>query len=433
MRWGLLTILMAAPAAAVGQQPATAQVEVTLNEAIQRALQVQPAMVQARGEQRTAGADRRAAFGAFLPNVTALYTANRRWDSDDNRIDPVTGQPVQPVYTHTPGLSVQLELFDGFRRFNTLKQRNASVDAAASGVVNQRFAAILATKQAFYTAFADEALVTVAEAQVRRAAQQLQISVEKLRAGSATRSDSLRSTVEYGNARIALLRARANLATAQATLGRQIGVDAQVRALPDSALPPLPDTAALRIGAVDRAPQVQRAEAQARAARADLWSTRSQWLPTLTVSYTDNRQGTQFPRFPGFDGFSENYTWNFQLRWPLFNGFTRENNQAAAAVRRDNAQATAADSRRDVTARLTQQLAAMATSYEQISIAQANVAAATEDLRVQNERYRVGAATILDLLTSQTALTTAEQNLVQARLDYLIARAQVEAIVGRTL
>jgi outer membrane protein TolC len=62
-----------------------------------------------------------------------------------------------------------------------------------------------------------------------------------------------------------------------------------------------------------------------------------------------------------------------------------------------------------------------------------NVAAATEDLRVQNERYRVGAATILDLLTSQTALTTAEQNLVQARLDYLVARAQVEAVVGRTL
>ena len=62
-----------------------------------------------------------------------------------------------------------------------------------------------------------------------------------------------------------------------------------------------------------------------------------------------------------------------------------------------------------------------------------NLAAATEDLRVQNERYRVGAATILDLLTSQTALTTAEQNLVQVRFDYLIARAQVEAVVGRTL
>jgi outer membrane protein len=52
---------------------------------------------------------------------------------------------------------------------------------------------------------------------------------------------------------------------------------------------------------------------------------------------------------------------------------------------------------------------------------------------VQSERYRVGAATILDLLISQTALTTAEVNLVQSRFNYLIARAQLEALVGRSL
>jgi outer membrane protein len=86
-----------------------------------------------------------------------------------------------------------------------------------------------------------------------------------------------------------------------------------------------------------------------------------------------------------------------------------------------------------VNAQLTQQLAALATAFEQIEIARANVAAATEDLRVQSERYRVGAATILDLLTSQTALTEAETNLVQTRFNYLIARAQLEALVGRSL
>src|SRR5438045_1025956 len=82
----------------------------------------------------------------------------------------------------------------------------------------------------------------VAQSKGKRAQQQLQISIDKLHAGSATRSDSLRSTVEYGNARIALLQAQANLATAQANLGRQIGVDAPVRALPDTTLPALPDT-----------------------------------------------------------------------------------------------------------------------------------------------------------------------------------------------
>ena len=86
-----------------------------------------------------------------------------------------------------------------------------------------------------------------------------------------------------------------------------------------------------------------------------------------------------------------------------------------------------------VNALLTQQIAALETAYTQIEIAGVNVAAATEDLRVQQERYRVGAGTILDLLTSQAALTQAQTNLVQARFNYLIARAQLEALAGRSL
>src|SRR5439155_1759636 len=81
---------------------------------------------------------------------------------------------------------------------------------------------------------ADEELVRVPEAQVPRARQQLQISVTKFPAGAATRSDALPSTVDLGTAQLNLLQAQASLATAQAALGRQLGVDQRVRALPDT-------------------------------------------------------------------------------------------------------------------------------------------------------------------------------------------------------
>jgi len=54
-------------------------------------------------------------------------------------------------------------------------------------------------------------------------------------------------------------------------------------------------------------------------------------------------------------------------------------------------------------------------------------------LRVVEQRYRVGAATILDLLNSQEALTQAEVDAVAARFDYLRAKAQIEALIGRDL
>src|SRR5216683_4347072 len=423
MRWstGILAITIATPVAAQ-------HVQITLQEAIQRALQVQPAMVQARGDESNAGVQRLAAIGAFVPTVTLNSSAFRQ-----NSASIVNGLPAQAgTYTYNTGLSLNVDVFDGLRRLQRYRNAAATAEAANAGYTNQRFQVTLQTKQAFYNALATQELVRVAESQVRRAQQQLQISVDKLHAGSATRSDSLRSTVDYGNARIALLQAQANLATAQANLGRQIGVDQRVRAVPDSVLPPLPDTSGLHQSVIANTPQVQQADAQARSFGAQVAISRAQYWPTFSVSIGNSYSGSVAP-WTSTQGYASGWRVIFSGQWNLFNGFSREKQLTSAVVARDEAEARAADTRRQVNAQLTQQIAALATAYEKISIAETNVAAATEDLRVQNERYRVGAATILDLLTSQTALTTAEQNLVQVRFDYLIARAQLEAIVGRTL
>jgi len=430
----MLVVITLAALGAPARAPAQ-QVEVTLPEAIRRALEVQPAMVQARGDTRNAGASRRTALGAFLPSLSTSAGASRGNRPVPSGDTTAAGEPIflPPGYSYSGGLNASLDLFVGFRRLANLRVSAANQDAANAGLVNQRFQVTLQTKQLYYDALASEELLRVAEAQVRRAQQQLQTSIDKLRAGSATRSDSLRSTVEHGNARISLLQAQANLATAQANLGRQIGVDAPVRAVPDTVLPALPDTGPLRSAALQTAPQVLQTAAQARAARTQIWAARSQYWPSLSVSYNNSRTGTATPDLPLFSNYPERFTWRFGLSWTIFNGFQREQQQVSASVARDLADARAADARRQVNADLARQLAALSTAREQIEISRSNVAAATEDLRVQQERYRVGVATILDLLTSQTSLTQADVNLVQTRFNYLIARAQVEALAGREL
>jgi outer membrane protein TolC len=430
MRRFLFLIVAAAAAPAQAQQTdsaANTALQVSLDEAVRRALDVQPAMVQAEGATRNAGAARRTSFGSFLPSVTvsgsASLSSQSRFDQNSNRLIP-------PIWNYGTGLSASVNLFTGLNRFWTIRSAAANLDAAEAGGVTQRFQTTLQTKQLFYNAIATEELVHVAETQTRRTQQELDVAVEKLHAGSATRSDSLRAAVDFGNARIALLQAQANLATAQANLGRQIGVDQAVRAIPDSVLPPPPDTAALSATVLETAPQVLQADAQARAGRAGVWSSRSQYFPTLGLSYNANRRDTLFASAAVAN---PSHSWQFSLQWTVFNGFQREQNQVGARVARDIAESQAADTRRLVRAQLTQELAVLHTAYEQIDIAAVNVAAAQEDLRVQQERYRVGASTILDLLTSEGNLTQAQTNLVQARFNYYIARAQLEALVGRTL
>ena len=256
--------------------------------------------------------------------------------------------------------------------------------------------------------------------------------MQKLHAGSATRSDSLRSVVDLGNAHLAQLQAQANLASSQANLGRQIGVAQQVQAEPDSALAPFPDTAALREDVVANAPLVAQADAQARVAQTQVTVARAQYFPSLSAGYANGFTGFDAP-WNSTSNYVNNWTLRFTVSWSIFNGFTREQQLVTADVNRDVAVSQAGDTRRAVNAQLTQQIAALQTAFAQIDIASANVAAGTEDLRVQQERYRVGAGTILDLLTSESSLTQAETNLVQARFNYNIARASLEALVGKTL
>src|SRR5438132_5777532 len=55
-----------------------AALQITLQEAVRRALDVQPAVVQARGAVSSAGWQKRAAYGAVLPTVTVNSNAFRQ-------------------------------------------------------------------------------------------------------------------------------------------------------------------------------------------------------------------------------------------------------------------------------------------------------------------------------------------------------------------
>jgi outer membrane protein len=433
MRWyRLLSILWltAAPAAGSAQERS-----VTLDEAIRLAERVQPDVVRASTAVRTAGAQRRNAWGAFLPNLTASSSASDFFSEGESRVDPVTGLVTRGNSTNrsiSTSLSASIDLFTGFRRGAELSAARANESAADASLIDARFQQSLATTNQFLDALAAAQLVRVREASVRRAEEQLKVSVAKLHAGSATRSDSLRSLVTLGNTQLDLITTQTDLATAEANLARLIGESGRVRAADDSAfygVAPVLDTQAIRLEAESKSPRVQSAVSSASAARADVRASRSGYWPTLALSANT-----------GWNGNRENdYTLlnqrqiSLALRWSLFDRFDRELNIVQREADLDVAEATAADAKRGVEAELQKWLAQLDAAKARIQITQTSVAAATEDLRVQQERYRVGASTIVDVLTSQEALNQAEVDVVNARFDYLRAKAQLEALIGRKL
>jgi outer membrane protein TolC len=124
---------------------------------------------------------------------------------------------------------------------------------------------------------------------------------------------------------------------------------------------------------------------------------------------------------------------NLGLSYPIFNRYQRENAVAAAQINLENAQATLKDQRLSAQQIIITQMGALRNAEERIRVQQLNLRANLEDLRVNQQRYQLGAGLLLDVLTSQSALIQARQQLIQARLDYRNARAQIEAVIGRDL
>jgi outer membrane protein len=408
---------------------------VTLADAIRLSERVQPLVVRAAGDVETAAAQRRSVWGAYLPSITATSSASSFFSEGPSRIDPVTGQVLTGNASNrslNTSLSASVDLFTGFRRGAEGRAARANQTAAEASFVDARFQQALTTTNQFLDALAAQQLVRVRETSVRRAEEQLKTSVAKLRAGSATRSDSLRSLVTLGNARLELIRAGTDLATAEAGLARLIGETGRVQAKDDSAfyqIAATPDTASLRAEAEAKSPRIQSASAVAEAASADLKASRSAYWPSLSLSANTAWNAS---RSNDYDLFNQRQL-SLGLRWNLFDRFDRELAIAQRSATVQVADATAADEQRAVAAELTAQLAELDAATIQIEITLTSVVAATEDLRVQQERYRLGASTIVDVLTSQEALNQAEVDVVVARFDYLRAKASLEALIGRTL
>ena len=82
---------------------------------------------------------------------------------------------------------------------------------------------------------------------------------------------------------------------------------------------------------------------------------------------------------------------------------------------------------------MSQAFYALRASYEAIRIQESNRVAAEEQLRLAQERYRVGSGTFIELLDAQLAALQAEADYINAIYVYHQSIATLEAEVGRPL
>lgn len=485
---GLATLSV--PAGAMAQQPAPA--DLSMDQAIRIARENNPAFLQQVNDVGVARSSLRAAYGNFIPSLSASnsygYTA-----AGDARYGTVEFGEQPESYSSSYSLNMGLSLSGSTLLQPTVEraQKTATerrVEGAAASLDAQVANQYLSVLQA-------RELVAQAEQELARTEEHVRLAEARLEVGAGTPLDVQRAQVQRGQAEVSLVQARNNADIAAITLGQLLGtpVDPSIGLSstftifdPSWSAPDLVEMA------LSTNPTLRAVEATASAANTNVRAARTSYLPSLNfnvgmtgsvyqagnvdalVQQQVSGLGQQFascqtnnellgligrppnncapfnPNDPAVVAGirnqleAQNSGWPFSYRRqpvsasvsisiPIFQGFSRQ-------LQVDQAKANADDARqmvREERLRLQQEVAAgvrnLETAYELARLQEQVVENATEELRLAQERFRFGAANSIEVTDAQANLAQAEQARIDAVYNFHKSLAALEALVGRSL
>jgi outer membrane protein len=147
------------------------------------------------------------------------------------------------------------------------------------------------------------------------------------------------------------------------------------------------------------------------------------------VSNQIRSQNSVFPFHYTGQPFSANLT----LSLPIFTGFSRSLRLSQARAQQEDADEEVRARRLSVRSDVQARYLGLQTAYRAIAVQASSRDAARDQLRLAQDRYRLGAGTALEVSDAQTAVQRAEGDYITSVYDYHKAVAALEAAVGRSL
>lgn len=417
----------------------------TLEQAVAIALERNLNVVQAQNNVEAAQASALAAHGTYLPTLSASGGWTRTQLDYPATVGVTQGGEVVSGFSVTnnfrTGIEAGYTIFDGF-------QREAGLNSAVSRAVSSEFSSYrtrqtiaFQTESAYINVLRSEQLVRVNEENLKRDRRQLERITEANRVGALSLADVYRQQSAVASDELALITAQNNYNKAKADLMSFIGLDlSEEYVLEDPSLSVniTQDEVARTMGQysnfaelVSRAlaarPDYMGAQENHAAASSGVSAARAGYFPTLSAFAGYTLSSREFSTL-GSDNKSLN--WGLTLRWNLFDGFrTNQSLQSAIASRR-NAEIALAQAERDIQVEVKKALLDLDAAAKAYDVSQKGLVSATEDRKIAEERYNLGAGTLLDLLTANANLVNAEANRINASYNYIVAKRNVEFVLG---
>lgn len=480
----------ALPLAAMAFVAQTSQAQVssslTLDEAVSLARRNNPTFLQTVNARRSADARVRTAYGSLLPSVDAQISG-RYQTQGQQFVSGVALSNNADIMQASYGIGVSYTLNSDV--IMAPKLAGANRDAAEADVTGNAETLRAAVTQQYLLVLQSQARAALQDTLMATTRGQLALAEARQAVGAGTILDVRRAEVALGQAEVAALQQH-NLARVQMLrLFQQLGVPR-----PDSVSLTTRFTVnpvnfsldSLKHLARTRNPALLALRSRESAANAGVRAVQGNYLPSLTLStgwggnasqFTNSqflvdraRQGqlfdfaqcstmdslrtgaglpglscaTEYPPLSASDEAAIRASNNFDftraprsfsafLSLPIFNNFSREQRLQEAQYARDNARFNVRARELQAEADVVEAYLNLQTAIRTVELQDVNAQRAREELSFAEERYRVGAATFLDVTTSRGTFEQAQIDRLNAVYDYHRAYAALESAVGRPL
>lgn len=432
-------MLLCLAGSARAQQSGDPPQQMSLDQAVQRALHQNLQIALSRSAVATSEARISGAFGAFLPTLTV--SSGYRKLLDAGQVVVIDGVPIptsRPDNFVDANAVASLVLFNGFSNSATYSAARDNYNASVESLAHMQRQVQFQVRQAYLAALRSQKIVEVRQSDLDISRDRLARIRGRVETGTTLESQILSQESEIANRELELEQAATDALVARNILvvlvNSDPGADIQLSAsgladdvsdneirstrasfgtlqqLLDAQKDNRHDLSALRL-------QITASSVSIEAASAGYWPSIS-----TSLAYSWSRTSGQDP--------TGNTTLSIDLRYSPFDGFRTSEQVELARARKLQAEVEYEQTIADLRGRLRSALARLDGAERQIRAASRAVDAARQNRFSAEERYRLGAGAEADFILANSQYLTSRINQINAVFNYRIAVYELRYEIG---
>ena len=339
------------------------------------------------------------------------------------------------IFTSTStGISLSQNIYDGGIWWNTIAQSKNSYKIAEQFDRQVKINIIRGVHQTYFNYLKTMQLLDVAQSNLKSSQQQLALTKKRFELGSARKTDLLKAEVRFGQARVDVVNNNSALENAYLNLKNAMGIigsdqDFTVNDIA-GALVLVPDfeTGFETIQKLN--PSVLAKQGQITNAEFNEKLTKGARMPNISASANYSGTAEDLETLSG--EWDENWRRNISLSIsiPIYTGNTLSTSIQLARLNVQKQESEYLTQLQDLSVQLHGILDRLNNYQEVIPINETVLSSAEEDLKLAQQRYSLGSATILEVLDAQVSVVSARSSLIRSKHDSLIEQANLKALLG---